>query len=84
VAGTGIKFPVVEAPSTLVRPIFAAVLPEGVTVTLAIVPSAIVLAFNPEAIQIYPLGPLAHVRVLPAVDRATPATTLRLETAAVE
>jgi hypothetical protein len=63
---------------------FALLYPESVRVILATVPSAIVLALVPAATQIYPLVVLVQIRVLPAAARAVPATTLRLETAAVE
>jgi hypothetical protein len=44
---TVIPLPVAEAAIGLVRPIAAALLPESVTDTVAITPSAIVVAFIP-------------------------------------
>jgi len=76
--------PVGEAPRTLVTLIDAVLLPESVTVTAAMTPSPIVVAFIPAAIQVYPPAPLAQVRVLPAADSAAPAVALKLETAAEE
>ena len=72
-----------DAPSAPVRSMFAPVLPESATVTLATVPSPIVFALIPDATQKYPLMLLAQFRVLPAASRAGPAATLRLEIAAV-
>jgi hypothetical protein len=74
--------PVGDAPRVLPRPMVAPLLPESVTATVATIPSLMVPAFNPAAMQIYPLGPPAQLKVLPADVNAVPAVTLRLETAA--
>ena len=76
--------PAGAAPSGLATPIAAALLPASVTVTAATSPSPIVVAFIPDAMQVYPLAPAAQATLFPADERAAPAVTLKLETAVAE
>ena len=80
-----IEMPVPEgaAPSTLVTPMDA-VLPESVTATVATTPSAMVVAFIPSAMQVYPFVPMAQVTLLPTADNAGPVMAVKFETAAAE
>src|SRR5579872_3320103 len=79
-----IPLPAADAPRGLMTLIVAAVLPASVTVTVATTPSPIVVAFIPHAMHMYPLAPVAQVRLFPAAESAGPAATVRLETADAE
>jgi hypothetical protein len=82
VAVTAIGSPAAVEPIAFVRLTVAPLLPDRVTLTVATLPLAIVVAFIPYATQMYPAAPPEHVTDLPAAVRAVPAVTLTLETAA--
>lgn len=75
----GMAVPSGAAPSPLIMPIAALLLPDRVAVTVAAIPLAIVFAFMPDAIQVYAPELLAQVIALPAEARTGPVDTLRPE-----
>jgi hypothetical protein len=76
---SGRTLPSAAAPTPLIRPIEALLLPERVPVKAATTPLEIGVAFIPHAMHVYEPDAPAQLTLFPAADRADPAATFRLE-----
>ncbi len=79
---TAIASPAGEAPILLLMLTGTALLPDGVTETVATTPSEMVLEFNPHAMHVYEPTPTAQDTAIPAEDNAGPAATVKVPTLA--